>query len=123
MPSARLAEAYSSAGPAPKGPVQVRSRLVGRPNVSNILATVAAATALDRLDALVFTGGIGARSSSVRDAICGRLAPLGVSAPSDPGGDEDRLIAPGGPAVAVVTAREEVVIARDVARLVTKRPN
>jgi UDP-N-acetylmuramoyl-L-alanyl-D-glutamate--2,6-diaminopimelate ligase len=31
----------------PKGAVHVKSRLVGRPNVSNILATVATATALD----------------------------------------------------------------------------
>ena len=31
----------------PKGDVHVKSKLVGRPNVSNILATVAAATALD----------------------------------------------------------------------------
>jgi UDP-N-acetylmuramoyl-L-alanyl-D-glutamate--2,6-diaminopimelate ligase len=31
----------------PSGPVHVRSRLVGRPNVSNILATIAVATALD----------------------------------------------------------------------------
>lgn len=31
----------------PKGSVHVRSKLVGRPNVSNILATVAVATALD----------------------------------------------------------------------------
>jgi UDP-N-acetylmuramoyl-L-alanyl-D-glutamate--2,6-diaminopimelate ligase len=31
----------------PKGPVHVRSKLVGRPNVSNILATIAVATALD----------------------------------------------------------------------------
>jgi UDP-N-acetylmuramoyl-L-alanyl-D-glutamate--2,6-diaminopimelate ligase len=31
----------------PKGTVHVRSRLLGRPNVSNILATVAVATALD----------------------------------------------------------------------------
>src|SRR4051812_21462577 len=31
----------------PQGPVHVKSKLVGRPNVSNILATVAAATALD----------------------------------------------------------------------------
>ena len=31
----------------PKGPVHVHTRLVGRPNVSNILATVATATSLD----------------------------------------------------------------------------
>ena len=31
----------------PKGPVHVHSKLVGRPNVSNILATIAVATALD----------------------------------------------------------------------------
>ena len=83
----------------------------------------AAATALDRLDALVFTGGIGARSAAVREAICGRLAPLGVSAVADDSGDADRLVGIGSPAVAVVTAREEVVIARDVVGLVTNRPN
>ena len=84
----------------------------------------AAATALDRLDALVFTGGIGARSTTVRQAICRRLGPLGVPVPIDaPAGAGDRVAAAGIPAVVVVTAREELVIARDVARVVTNRPN
>ena len=45
----------------PAGPVHVRSRLVGRPNVSNILATVAAATALD-LPAAVIERGLASLS-------------------------------------------------------------
>jgi UDP-N-acetylmuramoyl-L-alanyl-D-glutamate--2,6-diaminopimelate ligase len=45
----------------PKGPVHVKSRLVGRPNVSNILATVAAATALE-LPAAAIERGLAALS-------------------------------------------------------------
>jgi UDP-N-acetylmuramoyl-L-alanyl-D-glutamate--2,6-diaminopimelate ligase len=40
----------------PKGEVHVRSKLVGRPNVSNILATVAVATALDVPTAAIARG-------------------------------------------------------------------
>ena len=40
----------------PKGNVHVKSRLVGRPNVSNILATVAVATALDLPSAAIEHG-------------------------------------------------------------------
>lgn len=101
-----------------------RARLAIEVFVARAAAEVAAAaTALDRLDVLVFTGGIGARSAHVREAICRRLAPLGVTELADRGGADDRLVATGSPAVAVVTAREEVVIARDVVRLVTNRPN
>lgn len=101
-----------------------RARLAIEVFVARAAAEIAAAaTALDRLDALVFTGGIGARSTHVRDAICRRLAPLGVTDLTDAGGADDRLVATGRPAVAVVTAREEIVIARDVAQLVTNRPN
>jgi len=77
----------------------------------------AAATALDRLDALVFTGGIGEGSARVRAAICRQLGVLGVPAPEErPLGDG--VLAVGGagvPAVLVVAAREDVVIARMVA--------
>jgi acetate kinase len=101
-----------------------RARLAIEVFVARAAAEIAAAaTALGRLDALVFSGGIGARSAAVRDAICGRLGALGVPAPTDAGGPEDRLVTAGSPAVAVVTAREEIVIARDVARVVTNRPN
>ena len=56
-------------------------------------------TALPRLDALVFTGGIGEHSRLVRDAILGRLAGL----------REFRVL--------TVQAREDAVIARQTARL------
>jgi len=79
----------------------------------------AAATALPRLDALVFTGGIGEHSPSVRSAIVGRLAPLGIGAV--PGTDirNDAVISPSGSAVALlrVEAREDAVIARQAAEL------
>lgn len=74
----------------------------------------AAATALPRLDAVVFTGGIGEGAGRVRAAIVDRLAVLGI-APVDP--DEsgtDRIIGGGGdaPAVMRIEAREDLVAAR-----------
>src|SRR5213075_2955757 len=49
----------------------------------------AAATSLERLDAVVFTGGIGSGSSEVRERIVERLGVLGLrpSAAARPGGD------------------------------------
>jgi acetate kinase len=61
----------------------------------------AAATSLPRVDALVFTGGIGEHAADVRAAIVSRLAVL--------------RLAPA--AVLVVEAREDLVIAAEVARL------
>jgi acetate kinase len=80
----------------------------------------AAATAMPSLDALVFTGGIGEHAAAVRSAICARLANLHVSAALlEPGGADDDVLSEAGASVAVlrVTAREDLVIARDVARL------
>ena len=82
----------------------------------------AAATALDGLDALTFTGGIGERSPIVRERICRRLAVLGIGSIDDDATSGDRVIATGPPAVAVVTAREDLVIARQVAEVVPNRP-
>jgi len=80
----------------------------------------ASATALDGLDAVVFTGGIGEGAPALRGRICRRLAPLGVAEPTETG---EASAAPTSrsdrPAVIVVHAREDVVIARsalDVAR-------
>jgi acetate kinase len=81
-----------------------------------------AATALERLDALVFTGGIGEHAGRVRELICRRLGALGVGGVSNGATDGDRLVALGPPAVAVIRAREDLVIARQVRELVTKRP-
>jgi acetate kinase len=83
----------------------------------------AAATALARLDVLVFTGGIGEHAPVVRERVCGRLGVLGVGPLSSAGGNGgDRVVSEGMPAVAVVRAREDVVIARQVGEVVTKRP-
>jgi acetate kinase len=80
----------------------------------------AAATALPRLDALVFTGGIGEHAGAVRAAIVGRLAVLGIE-PVDPADDgTDRILGRGaGPAVLRVGAREDLVAARAAAHLVS----
>jgi len=81
----------------------------------------AVASALPVLDALVFTGGIGEHAALVRAAICARLATLGVPAvPGEPDDGDDRVLSERGAAVAVlrVSAREDLVIARETARLV-----
>jgi acetate kinase len=77
----------------------------------------AAASALDRLDALVFTGGIGENSASMRGDITERLAVLGVPRVEAPVAEDAVLTAPDAPvAVLRVEAREDLAIARDVER-------
>lgn len=75
-------------------------------------AIAAAATALPRLDALVFTGGIGEGAGRVRATIVDRLAVLGVPRipPRETG--HDRVLAGGPPAVLRVEAREDLIAAR-----------
>jgi acetate kinase len=80
-------------------------------------------TSLDRLDALVFTGGIGERSVVVRQLTLGRLGFLGLS--EDAGanarhgqGTRGRITAPGPVQALVVLTDEELMIARDTARLI-----
>jgi acetate kinase len=76
-------------------------------------SVAAAATALQRFDALAFTGGIGEHSATIRTAIVRRLGVLGVPhALTDT--DGDGIIAAGSPAVIVVAAHEERVIAEGV---------
>jgi acetate kinase len=79
------------------------------------------ATALERLDAVVFTGGIGEHSAKVRSAVCERLAVLGVEPTSaDPTEDDtDLVLSEQGVRVAIlrVVAREDLVIARQAAEL------
>jgi len=79
-------------------------------------AIASVATALPAVDALVFTGGIGEHSRAVREAVVGRLAPLGVPS-SLSEADRDGVVAKGPPAVFVVEAREDLVIAADVEAL------
>ena len=79
----------------------------------------AAATSLKKLDALVFAGGIGEHAGSVRTAICARLRVLGIQPPQRSPGDDDQVVSGSGSRVHVIRirAREDVVIARQTARL------
>ena len=72
------------------------------------------AAALDGLDALVFTAGIGENSAPVRAHVCGRLGFLGVEldAAANEHAEPDCTISSGDVAVHVVRAREELVAAR-----------
>jgi acetate kinase len=76
----------------------------------------AAATSLDRLDALVFTGEIGWDQPEVRHAVCTGLRLLGVPLPARGNLPEDGVISPDGAAVPVlvVEPREELQLAEDV---------
>ena len=78
---------------------------------------------LDRLDALVFTGGIGEHSAEVRGRVLARLGFLGLA--EDPAANAGHgratggRISPDGPVLAlVVPTDEELMIARDTARLI-----
>ena len=59
--------------------------------------------ALGKADAIVFTGGIGENSESIRSRICRGLEALGVGSPALP--------------VCVIPTNEELMIARDTARI------
>jgi len=77
-------------------------------------AVAAMASALDGLDALAFTAGIGENSSLVRARVCTRLGFLGVEldATANERAQPDCTISRGDVAVHVIRAREEVVAAR-----------
>jgi acetate kinase len=97
-----------------------RARLTIDMFVSRAAAGIAAvATTLPRLDGLVFTGGIGERSASVRSAIAGRLAPLRIGAVAATEIRNDAVFSrPDSPvALLRVEAREDAVIARQTASL------
>ena len=99
-----------------------RARLAIDMFVSRAAAGIAAAaTALPRLDGLVFTGGIGEHAASVRSAIIGRLAPLGIGPVAATAVRNDAVISPSGATVAIlrVEAREDAVIASQTAELIS----
>jgi len=82
------------------------------------------AAALSRLDALVFTGGIGENSPFIRRTIVGHLAMLGLNlvpaANESNGQHTNGQISTGdGPSVLVVKTDEELAIARQTADLVS----
>jgi acetate kinase len=78
---------------------------------------------LERLDALVFTGGIGENSAVVRSMVLSRLGFLGltedVQANADHGRHTAGRVSLDGPVLAlVVPTDEELLIARDTARVI-----
>jgi len=79
---------------------------------------------LQRLDALVFTGGIGENSAVVRSLVLRQLGFLGlaedIQANADHGRRTGGRISVAGPVLAlVVPTDEELLIARDTARVIT----
>jgi len=94
--------------------------------VHRLRAGIAAmAAAMHGLDALVFTGGVGENSPSIRRRAAEGLAFLGVGVDPDlnPGTDGDREISGPGAAVRtfVVTAREDLEIAGQVREVMGAR--
>jgi acetate kinase len=83
----------------------------------SLRARIAAmAAAMNGLDVLCFTGGVGERSAELRRRACAELGFLDVQ-PADRANEQDgrdRLISPPGAAVgvAVIAAREDLEIAR-----------
>jgi acetate kinase len=78
---------------------------------------------LERLDALVFTGGIGENTAAVRRMVLGRGGFFGLTedaqANAHHGHDSGRQISVSGPVVAlVVPTDEELLITPDTARIV-----
>src|SRR5450432_2191704 len=78
---------------------------------------------LQRLDALVFTGGIGENSAVVRSLVLGRLGFLGLAEDVDANADHGRhtggrISVPGPVLALVVPTDEELLIARDTARVI-----
>jgi len=101
-----------------------RARLALDVFVHRLARAVAGLVAsLERLDALVFTGGIGENSSLVRSLVLGRLGFLGLAEDAEAnarhGRDTSgRISRPGTALALVVPTDEELLIARDTARLI-----
>jgi acetate kinase len=91
---------------------------------SRIAGEIAAlATTLGGLDGIVFTGGIGEHQPQIRNAVCRRLAWLGVAV--DDGANSEnatRIDRPGGKiAVLVIPSDEEQVIADETCSILAAR--
>ncbi len=84
----------------------------------------AAATALPALDGIAFTGGIGENAAVLRARIVARLGSVGVAPIEDIAPAEDAVLSALGspPAVLRIVAREDLIVARDVAGVIAARP-
>jgi acetate kinase len=97
-----------------------RARLAIDIFVHRLVASIGGmVAALDGLDALIFTGGIGQHSAIVRAAVCARFGFLGVRLDaaanrSEVGHDRDVALPASGVRVLVIAAREDLTILREV---------
>jgi acetate kinase len=86
----------------------------------------AAATDLPAVDAIVFTGGIGENAAGLRAGIVARLGSIGVAPIAEESVTQDAVLArlkptpaaTNSPAVLRIVAREDLVVAREAARIV-----
>jgi acetate kinase len=84
----------------------------------------ALAAALGGLDALIFTGGIGEHSSSVRERICEGLGFLGIRLDPDRNAEHAPVISHDGDPVTVrvIPTDENLMVARHTRQLITPTP-
>jgi acetate kinase len=113
--SARIEELERSDDPAARLAIAVFTyRVAG--------AVAAMAAALDGLDALVFTAGVGEGSARVREEVCGRLRFLGVELDAEANAtarpDADVAVPRSTVRIVVLHAREDVVAARAARALI-----
>jgi acetate kinase len=80
------------------------------------------AAALEGLDAVVFTGGIGEHAAPVREAVCRRAAWLGIALDAEANADDGPRISTAGSRTTawVVPTNEELMIARHTRDLLAK---
>jgi acetate kinase len=79
----------------------------------------AAATSLTGVDGIVFTGGIGENAAGIRARIVARIGSIGVAPVTDADLHRDAVLRVEGPGPAIlrIEAREDLVVAREAARL------
>ena len=103
-----------------------RARLALEIYASRVRATIGAfAVTLGRVDALIFTAGVGENSASFRETVCNGLECLGVKLDrhrnSTLQADADIASSNSSARILVVRTREELMIAREVLRVLTTR--
>jgi acetate kinase len=106
------------------GAGDAEARLAVEMYVDRAAAAIGAAmTRLPSVDALVFTAGIGEHAAGVRRAIVRRLGSLGVAPITARASRGDAVLSTPGavPAILRIEAREDLVIARAVERVVRHR--
>jgi len=102
-----------------------RARLAVEVFVYQVKKYIGAFTALlNGLDSLVFTGGIGENDWYIREQICANLDYLGIAIDSEKNRNtqgRENQIGKGTVEVWVVPTNEEIMVARETFRLVTRR--